>query len=337
MGEQKFMRRPGFWMWCSGVAVLLAVCIGLAMVSGSLPAWRAVGWHGETLPTGVRKGVVQGEYLHETDQAIMVYVPAGAFLRGTSAAQVQALTAQFGDYFAVETPQRSIYVSAYYIDKFEVTNQQYAQFLAALAAHGPRYVHPSAPPRKDPTPTYWRDRRLNGATQPVTGVDWYDAYAYCRWAGRRLLTEAQWEKAARGPTGQEYPWGNAWSAAYSNNAESTFGSAILSHTQWIRLLAPLRLETLHRLTMPVGSFPEGASPYGAHDMGGNLWEWCQDSYRKDYYRYATSRDPAGPPPSPYKVLRGGCWSSDRGKIRAAYRNYDLATDRHLEVGFRCAR
>jgi len=319
------------------VTATLAVSVGLAVASGFRRAWAAVGWYGETLPAGVRKGPVAGEYLHAKDRAVMVYVPAGAFLRGTSAARAQALAAQFGDYFAVETPQRSIDLSAYYMDKFEVTNHQYAQFLAALATDRPRDAHPQAPSHKDPIPTYWHDRRLNGATQPVTGVDWYDAYAYCRWAGRRLPTEAQWEKAARGPSGQEYPWGNTWTAAYSTNAESTFGQPILSHQQWIYLLGPLRLEALQRLTQPVGSFPDGVSPYGVHDMGGNLWEWCQDSYQQDYYQYAPSRNPPGPPSSPYKVLRGGCWSSHRGMIRAAYRNYDLATDRHLEVGFRCIR
>ena len=322
---------------CGCVAVTLAVSVGLTVASGCRPAWAAVGWHGETLPAGVRQGTVSGEYLHEKDQAVLVYVPAGEFLRGTSAVRVRALMAQFGAYFAVETPQRSIYLNAYYMDKFEVTNQQYAQFLAALATEGRRYAHPQAPPHKDPIPTYWRDRRLNDATHPVTGVDWYDAYAYCHWAGRRLPTEAQWEKAARGPGGQEYPWGNTWVAAYSNNAESTFGQPILSHQQWIQLLGPLRLEALQRLTRPVGSFPQGVSPYGVYDMGGNLWEWCQDSYQKNYYQYAPSRNPPGPPSSPYKVLRGGCWSSHRGKLRAAYRNYDLATDRHLEVGFRCVR
>jgi len=319
------------------VAATLAVYVGLAVASGFCQAWAAVGWYGETLPAGVHQGTVAEEYRHEKDQAVMVYVPDGTFVRGTSAARAQALTTQFGDYFAVETPQRSIYLSAYYMDKFEVTNHQYAQFLAALATDSPPYAHPEAPFHKDPTPTYWHDRRLNGATQPVTGVDWYDAYAYCRWAGRRLPTEAQWEKAARGPSGQEYPWGDSWRAAYSNNAEATFGQPILSHQQWIHLLAPLRLDVLQRLTTPVGSFPDGVSPYGVHDMGGNLWEWCQDSYQKDYYQYALSRNPPGPSSSPYKVLRGGCWSSHRGMIRAAYRNYDLATDRHLEVGFRCIR
>jgi formylglycine-generating enzyme required for sulfatase activity len=267
----------------------------------------------------------------------MVYVPAGPFLRGTSAAQAQALTAQFGDYYVVETPQRSIYLRAYYIDKFEVTNQQYAQFLAAIAVADRRAPHAKGPRHQNYIPTYWHDHRLNRATQPVTGIDWYDAYAYCRWAGRRLPTEAQWEKAARGTDGREFPWGNAWIAAYSNNVESRFGQPIVRERQWIELLGHLHMEALQVLTTPVGSFPQGISPYGAHDMGGNLWEWCQDSYQKDYYRQAPSRNPTGPPPSAYKVLRGGAWSSHRGKIRTAYRNYDLVTDRHLEVGFRCAR
>src|SRR5262249_25908105 len=115
--------------WLCGVAVALAVCVGLAMPRRFRPAVAAVGWYGEVVPAGVRKGTVPGEYLHTKDQAVMVYVPAGVFVRGTSAGQAQDLAAQFGEYFAVETPQRSIDLDAYYVDKFEVTNHQYAQFL----------------------------------------------------------------------------------------------------------------------------------------------------------------------------------------------------------------
>ncbi len=182
------MRHALGQLLCGGVAVALAVCVGLALARGSRPAGVAVGWYGESLPSGVHKGTVSGEYLHEKDQAVMVYVPAGEFLRGTSIDRARALAAQFGAYFAVETPQRSIDLDAYYIDKFEVTNQQYAQFLAVLAPAGRPYAHPQAPPPKDPIPAYWYDRRLNGATHPVTGVDWYDAATYCHWAGRRLPT-----------------------------------------------------------------------------------------------------------------------------------------------------
>ncbi len=271
------------------------------------------------------------------DLAPMVRVPAGYFLRGTPETRARALTAQFGDYFGVETPQRRIYVSAFDIDQFEVTNRQYARFLRAMKTHGRRDAHPDALRGKDYTPTYWRDPRLNGATHPVTGVDWYDADAYCRWAGKRLPTEAQWEKAARGADGRAFPWGNTWVAAYSNNVESTFGQPVLQTQAWLRFLGTLNLDVLQVLTQPVGRFPRGVSPYGVHDMERNVWEWCRDSYHKAYYRSAPSRDPSGPPPSPYKVLRGGGWSSHRAKIRVAYRNYDIATDRHLEIGFRCVR
>ena len=142
---------------CGYVAVTLVVSVGLAAARSFHQARVAGGWYGETLPAGVRKGTMSGEYLHEKDKAVLVYVPAGVFVRGTSAAQVQALVAQFGEYFTVETPLRSIYLSAYYMDKFEVTNQQYAQFLAALATAGWHYAHPQAPPHKDPTPAYWHE------------------------------------------------------------------------------------------------------------------------------------------------------------------------------------
>ena len=318
----------GHWLV---ILVALAYCVAFGD-----PAWADTGWFGERMPETLVTGATHGDYVHGGDDAAMVYVPAGYFLRGTTKAKAEALSGQFGDFFMVETPQRSIYLSAYYIDKFEVTNRQYGAFLDALKGGERHSIHPDAPPDKDYTPTYWRDSRLNGPNHPVTAVDWYDAYAYCRWAGKALPTEAQWEKAARGPDGLTYPWGDTWQVAYSSNVEFTFGKPVLSDRQWVLLLGNLGLDGVTMFTQPVGSFPEGASPYGAHDMGGNLWEWARDRYIRDYYHTAPSHDPSGPTgASPYRVLRGGCWSSHRGKIRAAYRNYDLAADRHLEIGFRC--
>ena len=318
----------GHWLV---ILIALAYCVAFGD-----PAWADTGWFGERMPETLVTGATHGDYVHGGDDAAMVYVPAGYFLRGTTKARAEALSGQFGDFFMVETPQRSIYLSAYYIDKFEVTNRQYGVFLDALKGGERHSMHPDAPPDKDYTPTYWRDSRLNGPNHPVTAVDWYDAYAYCGWAGKALPTEAQWEKAARGPDGLTYPWGVTWQVAYSNNVEFTFGNPVLSDRQWVLLLGNLDLDGVTVFTQPVGSFPEGASPYGAHDMGGNLWEWARDRYIKDYYQAAPSHDPPGPTDaSPYRVLRGGCWSSHRGKIRAAYRNYDLAADRHLEIGFRC--
>lgn len=311
--------------------------LGVFVVNGNNQAAAETGWYGEDLPEGLSKGTAYREYIHQKDHSILVYIPEGYFLRGTSETRVKALEEHFGDHFAGETPQRSIYLKAYYIDKFEVTNHQYAQFLQVVKEEGHRFCYPKEPARKNHIPTYWQDHRLNGANQPVTGVDWYDAYAYCQWAGKHLPTEAQWEKAARGLDDREFPWGNIWVAEYSNNVESTFGQSILNKKQWLHLLGYLNLDTLKVLTKPVGSFPQNVSPYGAQDMAGNVWEWCWDSYQKDYYQSSPSRDPRNESPSEYKVLRGGCWSSDRVKVRVAYRNYDLLTDRHLEIGFRCAR
>lgn len=303
----------------------------------AVSAWAVTGWHGEILPEGLRKYTEPGVYMHGADETAMVYVPAGTFLRGTPASRTEALQAQFGDYFSGESPQQIVYLSAYYIDRFEVTNRQYARFLRAVDNDQHRYCHADEPPHKPHTPTYWRDPRLNGPNHPVTGVDWYDAYAYCHWADKRLPTEAQWEKAARGPSGREYPWGDVWNATYSRNVESTLGRPIHREQEWLHLLGRLNLNDLAHMKQPVGSFPLGVSPYGAHDMGGNLWEWCRDSYRKDYDPEGQTHDPTGPPASPYKILRGDAWISHRGKIRAAYRNYDLLTDRHLEIGFRCVK
>ena len=320
--------RPNRWLT---VVRVLTICLAVGN-----PVSADTGWFGERVPDVLSIGAAHGDYVHSADDAPMVYVPAGHFLRGTTKVDAGVWSGQFGDFFEVETPQRSIYLSAYYIDKFEVTNRQYGVFLDAVGRGERGFLHPDTPPDKDHTPTYWRDSRLNGPDHPVTAVDWYDAYAYCRWAGKQLPTEAQWEKAARGPDGLTYPWGNVWQVDYSSNVESTFGNPILDDRQWVLLLGNLDLEAMTGFTHPVGSFPQGVSPYGAHDMGGNLWEWVRDRYVKDYYRTAPSHDPPGPTTdSPYRALRGGCWSSHRAKLRAAYRNYDLAADRHLEIGFRC--
>ena len=121
-----------------------------------------------------------------------------------------------------------------------------------------RTLHPKTPSGKDFRQTYWRDSRLNGPEHPVTAVDWYDAYAYCGWAGKELPTEAQWEKAARGPDGLAYPWGDTWEAGYSNNVEVALGNPVVDERQWLHLLGNLDIDAVAVFTHPVGSFPAGA-------------------------------------------------------------------------------
>jgi len=197
-----------------------------------------------------------------------------------------------------------------------VTNVQYQPFLLAMGRDGPQRFsgrYTQLIPTRNPD---WQDAMYppGEALYPVVGVTWQAAADYCAWAGKRLPTEAEWEKAARGADGRAYPWGEAWDEAQTNTGDAGVG-----------------------YTQPVGFYRAGGSPYGALDMAGNAWEWVADLYDREYYRYMPDRNPPGPTSGTgERILRGGGWDSTPAQARTFYRNATHYFGSNFRAGFRCA-
>ncbi len=281
----------------------------------------------------------------------MVLIPAGPFVMGSDRRPAPDQSVGVGTVkplFLDEHPRHTVELPAYYLDRYEVTNAQYARFVAATGRPPPphwaqdgyllalrrdqlrrldlerlrrlvAYVF-----REDVDTRRLGREELLGRIErhlarmdrePVTEVTWREARDYCAWAGKRLPTEAEWEKAARGPHGQEFPWGDRWLAHASNTGEESWPDGVA----------------------PVGSYEKDRSPYGVYDLAGNVSEWVQDWYRpypgSDYRSEAFGRR--------YKVIRGAAWGREGHYAlhefqRGAYRFYLDPEARMLDVGFRCA-
>jgi serine/threonine-protein kinase len=225
-------------------------------------------------------------WMRPADGMVMVYVPAGEFLMGLSDADGQADDD--------EKPQHTVYLDGYWIDRTEVTNAEYRKCVEAEAC------------RK---PGCWDDENYNAPDQPVVCVTWDDAQSYATWVGGRLPTEAEWEKAARGADGRIYPWGDEFDGSRLNYCDRN------CTVDWKDTSA----DDGYAVTAPVGSYPAGASPYGALDMAGNVWEWVADRYEEGYYARSPARNPQGPDAGDYRVLRGGAFDDGERFVRCAAR------------------
>lgn len=263
----------------------------------------------------------------------MIKIPAGKSRIGTYKRD------DFRFFYEDYIPEKEVELDEFYIDETPVTNSQYNKFLEDVKKNGPIYGHPDQPDNKDHTPTFVNDKRFNADDHPVVGVDWYDAYAYAKWAGKDLPTELQWEKAARGTENIEYPWGNKWNSEAAYYVENCFGRVIEDLEEWEECLRQFGDDFPIEPVKKVKSFPQGKSPYGVYDMSGNVWEWTKTNFysKKDMdpnfknrsLSYYTNK------PAAFPVIRGGCCTSLPEMLKTFYRGKDLLTDRHFEIGFRC--
>ncbi len=236
----------------------------------------------------------------------MVVIPAGSFIMGSDKVDTEGVAAQLGmirPLYQDEHPQRKIYLPTFYMDRYEVTQAQYKIFTDQTGSR---------------TPPVWKNGAVPSGRErhPVTFVSWYDALQYCRWAGKRLPTELEWEKAARGPDGLEYPWGSTYEAGRANTGDSDIND-----------------------TLPVGQFESGKSAHGVYDLVGNAGEWVEDWYQP----YPGNSQPSPLYGEQLKVIRGGSWGGGGGHYamslfyRAAHRLFADPLDRFPDTGFRCAR
>lgn len=252
----------------------------------------------------------------------MVHIPSGKSIMGIdkimpTSAKGSKLRPWSREAFHDEGPAHQVELSSYKIDKYEVSNAEYTEFLKAT---------------KHAAPAYWDDPRLNKPNQPVVGVNYADAKAFCEWKGKRLPTEAEWENAARGPEGLRYPWGDELNPKLANYAKN------------------------HPTTMPVDSLAEGASPYGLHHMAGNVFEWVSDWYDPRFYEKGTVLvNPTGPENPVWlggtglyvdrlttgekRVIRGGSWVATEASITTTHRfwNHPMNNSYGVGLGFRCAQ
>jgi len=233
------------------------------------------------------------QIMQEPGPAPMVLVPAGEFMMGVRQ-----------EYDKDERTADKMYLDAFSIDQYEVTTARYSKFMQET---------------KRPAPKYWSDQVLTQhERKPVVGVGWNDAAAYCAWVKKRLPTEAEWEKAARGTDQRLYPWGNEEPSRQWANFDRCCDKGYEALTE-------------------VGAFEQGKSPYGVYDMAGNVWEWVADQYDEGPYGKSPERNPTGRSKGEKRIVRGGAWDSASAYVRSSYRLRLSPTFQLDNIGFRCAQ
>ncbi|HKY52814.1 MAG TPA: SUMF1/EgtB/PvdO family nonheme iron enzyme, partial [Anaerolineales bacterium] len=225
------------------------------------------------------------------DGMVQIFIPEGYFTMGSVMDDLQA--------DEDEKPAHQVFLNSFWIDRTEVTNEMYLRCISAQVC--------TLPARS----TYYS--KPDYASHPVIGVSWVQAQEYCQWTGRRLPTEAEWEKAARGTDDRIYPWGND----PPNSELANFNHQVNETTQ-------------------VGTYAKGTSPYGVLDMAGNAWEWVADGYQPDFYSRSPEENPVSDSPVNQRVIRGGNWDSNEEGIRVTNRFWAFP-GRNDTDGFRCAK
>jgi len=280
------------WSWA---LLLLALAVGCGGAAELSPTPTAVPMHTPikvlATPTAVPPPPPPTPLPTEAEEEKMVLIPGGELTMGSD--------------HGVERPPHQVFVEAFEIDIFEVTNEEFERFVTETGYE--------TEAEKAGESQAWRSYAEGKPKHPVVKVTWNDAQAYCEWAGKRLPTEAEWEKAARGTEGCIYPWGDEWDPTKANTKEGG-----------------------HRGTTIVGSFPQGASPYGVMDMAGNVAEWTT-SWFKAYPGYPGGDNEAQYFGENYRVIRGGGWFSEAERVRTTERSCSSEDLRNDDVGFRCVR
>lgn len=239
-------------------------------------------------PAQLEAGATQ---LSKIDGMVQVFVPAGTFTMGSAVDDPHADDD--------EKPPHEVFLDSFWIDRTEVTNEMYLQCMSDKVC---------TPPARS---VFYKKPKY--AHHPVIGISWVQAQEYCKWAERRLPTEAEWEKAARGTDGRIYPWGNTPPTAELANFNHQFNE-----------------------TVQVGTYENGASPYGVLDMAGNAWEWVADGYQPDFYAHSPEENPISDSPVNRRVLRGGNWDSNEDGLRVTNRFWAFPGRNDFD-GFRCGK